>query len=69
MCGVPNLRWQQARGVDPEGPEATLFGRKLVRTLTEAFGRIANLKLGMLAQRCKITSPITLMTPLCTSQK
>ena len=28
----------KARGVDPNGPEAQLFGRKLVRTLTEAFG-------------------------------
>jgi hypothetical protein len=28
----------KARGIDPNGPEAKLFGRKLVRSLTEAFG-------------------------------
>lgn len=32
------LEAMKARGVDPNGPEAQLFGRKLVRTLTEAFG-------------------------------
>jgi hypothetical protein len=28
----------QAQGIDPTGPEAQLFGRRLVRDLTEAFG-------------------------------
>ena len=27
------------RGIDPAGPEAKLFGRKLLRTLTDVFGR------------------------------
>ena len=29
----------QKNGVDPEGPEAKLFGRKLLKALTEVFGR------------------------------
>ena len=28
-----------ARGIDPEGAEAQLFGRRLLSALTEAFGR------------------------------
>ena len=28
----------QARGIDPDSPEAQLFGRKLLAALTEAFG-------------------------------
>jgi aarF domain-containing kinase len=27
------------KGVDPDGPEAKLFGRKLLTALTEVFGR------------------------------
>ena len=30
----------QARGIDPRGPEAQLFGRRLLSSLTEAFGRL-----------------------------
>lgn len=26
-------------GIDPDGPEAKLFGRKLLKALTEVFGR------------------------------
>jgi len=29
----------RARGIDPDGPEARLFGRRLLTALTEAFGR------------------------------
>lgn len=39
--GVPLSRAldaMKARGLDPQGPEAQLFGRKLLKTLTEAFG-------------------------------
>ena len=39
--GLPLTRALDAmrqKGIDPAGPEAKLFGRKLVRTLTEAFG-------------------------------
>ncbi len=41
LKGVPltrALESMRAKGIDPAGPEARLFGRKLVRTLTEAFG-------------------------------
>lgn len=27
------------KGIDPESPEAQLFGRKLLRALTDVFGR------------------------------
>ena len=29
----------QKRGVDPDSPEAKLFGRRLLTALTEVFGR------------------------------
>jgi len=41
LKGLPLTRALEAmklRGIDPESAEAKLFGRKLVRTLTEAFG-------------------------------
>ena len=33
------LELMRARGIDPDGAEAKLFGQKLLSTLTEAFGR------------------------------
>ena len=39
--GVPlsrSLEEAKRRGIDPNGPEAQLFGRKLLRGLTDAFG-------------------------------
>ena len=33
------LEVMRARGIDPDGAEAKLFGQKLLSTLTEAFGR------------------------------
>lgn len=41
LSGVPLSRAldaMKARGLDPKGPEAQLFGRKLLKTLTDAFG-------------------------------
>lgn len=45
----------QAQGIDPSGPEAQIFGRRLVRDLTEAFGACIlldgqNLRKGLLLQ-------------------
>ena len=40
--GVPLSRAAEEmlrRGIDPESPEAQLFGRKLLRSLTDVFGR------------------------------
>ena len=42
LPGVPLSRAveaMEARGIDPDSPEAQLFGRKLLSSLTEAFGR------------------------------
>lgn len=42
LKGVPLSRAReemQKRGVDPDSPEAKLFGRKLLKALTHAFGR------------------------------
>jgi len=42
MDGVPLSRAKaemERRGVDPDGPEARLFARRLLRALTDAFGR------------------------------
>ena len=42
LQGVPLLRVRDQmkdRGIDPDGPEAKLFGRKLLTALTEVFGR------------------------------
>ena len=41
LMGVPlsrALEEAKQRGVDPKGPESQLFGRKLLRGLTDAFG-------------------------------
>ena len=40
--GVPLSRAQQAmkeKGIDPDSPQAQLFGRKLLKALTQSFGR------------------------------
>jgi aarF domain-containing kinase len=40
--GVPLSRAKQEmikKGIDPDGPEAKLFGRKLLSALTTVFGR------------------------------
>jgi aarF domain-containing kinase len=42
LKGVPLSRAReemQKRGIDPDGPESKLFGRKLLKALTYAFGR------------------------------
>lgn len=42
LPGVPLSRAREEmikKGIDPESPEAKLFGRKLLRALTETFGR------------------------------
>lgn len=42
LSGVPLSRAREEmikKGVDPDGPEAKLFGRKLLRALTDVFGR------------------------------
>lgn len=42
LKGVPlsrSVETMRARGIDPDSPEAKLFGRRLLSALTEAFGR------------------------------
>ena len=42
LHGVPLSRVREEmekKGIDPEGPEAKIFGRKLLKALTEVFGR------------------------------
>mmetsp|Transcript_38943 Transcript_38943/g.117134 ORF Transcript_38943/g.117134 Transcript_38943/m.117134 type:complete len:633 (-) Transcript_38943:219-2117(-) len=42
LQGVPLSRAREEmekKGIDPDGPEAKLFGRKLLRALTDVFGR------------------------------